>query len=104
MPDPKTYTKTKLVRDRLAEIEERFGPAVAAQAAEVGRPVKWLAEEYHGPITSVESAAQRADYLAECGNYPAGMDPCTVAGLNGDSAGGCLFAGEVFCTCSGEGT
>lgn len=93
------YTKARLVRDRLAEIEQHFGPAAAAQAAKAGRPVKWLTEEYHGPITSVKSAHQRAAYLAACGNYPPGMDPCTVAGMNGDSTDGCLFAGEPFCTC-----
>lgn len=91
--------KADLVRDRLAEIEKRFGPAAADQATKDGLPVKWLTEEYHGPITSVESANQRGGYLAECGNYPSGMDPCTVAGLNGDSADGCLFAGEPICTC-----
>lgn len=34
--------------------------------------------------------------------YLIGMTPCEVAGINGDAANGCPYAGEDFCTCDPE--
>jgi hypothetical protein len=33
------------------------------------------------------------------GNYPAGLSPCFAAGISGDAAEGCPYAGEDFCDC-----
>lgn len=53
------------------------------------------------PITTPEEAQVLADYLTEYGNYPLGMFPCEVAGINGDApvGKGCPFLGEDFCNC-----
>jgi hypothetical protein len=54
---------------------------------------------FHVPVANVEDAERLANYLAEYGNYPAGLSPCFVAGLNGDAAEVCPFYGKDFCTC-----
>ena len=53
------------------------------------------------PISTKEEAEKLANNMVRHGNYPAGMSPCFVAGINGDSQenGDCLFKGQDFCTC-----
>jgi hypothetical protein len=53
----------------------------------------------HVPVTTVEEAAHLANAMARYGNYPAGLDACFTAGINGDAADGCPFAGTPDCTC-----
>jgi hypothetical protein len=53
------------------------------------------------PITTRAEADRLVNYLAEHGNYPI-MSPCEAAGINGDAADGCPFAGEDFCDCDEE--
>ena len=36
------------------------------------------------PIESIDDATLLANNMAKSGYYPAGMDPCFVAGMNGD--------------------
>ena len=91
--------KTELIQQRLAEVEEKFGPAAVFAASVAKTDHNLPASLYHGPIETVERAAQVGAYMAEHGNYPSGMSPCDVAGINGDAEHGCPFLGEPFCQC-----
>lgn len=51
------------------------------------------------PVDTPAKADLLRRYLAEYGNYPVGMSLCEAAGINGDAADGCPFAGEDFCNC-----
>ena len=95
--------KTELVAQRLADIEDKYGPSVAAAARRAGTTYGLPAELLHSSITTPRRAEQVAQYLADFGNYPTGMSICMAAGLNGDATHGCPFAGTDDCTCDVDG-
>jgi hypothetical protein len=94
--------KQELVAQRLAEAEEKYGAtgaaAIRGQKSAHQPPVEGLLHT----ITTPHQAEQVGQYLADFGNYPTGMDLCMVAGLNGDAAEGCPFAGTEHCTCDAD--
>lgn len=53
------------------------------------------------PVRTREDAEELANAMYKDGHYPAGLSPCFVAGINGDTGelGDCPFRGEDFCTC-----
>lgn len=52
-------------------------------------------------IETVEDTIAIGNAMAKDGHFPAGLDPCFVAGINGEfkEDGNCLFDGEDFCEC-----
>lgn len=89
-------TKRAGVTAAMAVIEESTPAGYLPQVPGRRRPT---IPAVHAPVATVEDAERLANYLAEYGNYPAGMSPCFVAGLNGDAAEVCPFYGEDFCDC-----
>ena len=67
-----------------------------------GSPRMMTAPLVHSPADTPVKADLLRRYLAEYGNYPSGMSLCEAAGINGDAADGCPFAGEDFCNCDEE--
>ena len=67
-----------------------------------GLPRMMTAPFVHSPVDTVERTDLLRRYLAEYGNFPSGMSLCETAGINGDAANGCPFAGMDFCTCDEE--
>lgn len=95
--------KAGLVAQRLGDLAEKYGPAAAATAKRRGSAHNLPATQLHSRIVTPRQAEQVGQYLADFGNYPAGMSLCMVAGLNGDAADGCPFAGTEDCTCDADG-
>jgi hypothetical protein len=91
--------KAELVAQRLADLADKYGPVAAATAERRGSAHNLPSTLLHGQITTPRQAEQVAQYLADFGNYPTGMSLCMAAGLNGDAADGCPFAGTEHCTC-----
>jgi hypothetical protein len=95
--------KAELVAQRLGDLAEKYGPIAAATAKRLGSAHKLPATLLHSQVTTPRKGEQVAQYLADYGNYPAGMSICMAAGLNGDAADGCPFAGTEYCTCDVDG-
>lgn len=53
------------------------------------------------PVTTEEECNSLANGMADTGNYPRGLDPCFIAGINGDQVleDHCIFDERSFCRC-----
>jgi hypothetical protein len=56
---------------------------------------------FHAQITTEDEAISLGNAMAATGNYPVGMSPCFVAGINGDQIieDHCIFDERLFCKC-----
>jgi len=81
-----------------------LSPKQRTEVAAAGKRV-WLdgvpMVREHVPVTTETEALDLAAAMECSGHYPAGLDACFAAGINGDAGpnGECIFYGTDTCTC-----
>lgn len=81
-----------------------ISPEQRAELMDAGKRV-WLngvpMVREHVPVTTEDEALDLAAAMERSGYFPAGLDACFAAGINGDANpdGSCIFYGTPTCTC-----
>lgn len=97
--------KQALIEAQGQNVDARgLSPRQRAELAAAGKRV-WIdgvpMVRDHIPVTTEAEALDLAAAMERSGHYPAGLDACFAAGINGDAGlnGECIFYGTPTCTC-----